>query len=147
MPWHRLTALASELIAFASEVITLTSELVPFAAKFIAFPWIRISTSPSPSPPSYPSSPPSPMPTKPLKRAPYLPRGIIGMILTHLISASSSDPALQWTSLRHITRFHRNTLESHFLAYWLPRLIISLPRELAPPNIRRLYHILVGFRE
>jgi hypothetical protein len=57
---------------------------------------------------------------------PNFPRELTDLILTRLIHLLNHDPAAQWTRLRHITRFHKDRIEQHFLTYWLPRLRIHM---------------------
>lgn len=50
------------------------------------------------------------------------PRELTDLIITNLVELHVRKPATQWTQLRHITRFHKSQIETHFLTYWLSKL-------------------------
>ena len=61
-----------------------------------------------------------------LNELPALPRELIDSIITLHIRSHDDDPVYQWTVLRNITYFHRKKIDSHFRAFWLPKLSIAL---------------------
>lgn len=67
--------------------------------------------------------------TRSLVPAVQLPRELIDTIISCLIILSDPDPIYQWTCLRHITRFHKVQVEQHFLAFWVPKLSLTVSED------------------